>query len=277
MRWWPFGGRGTSPQAAAAESQTSDTATEPAVAERPRSADVPTTAEKPPAAREVVMSEPTVETVTEQEPVPGPVETDLDTSSLYLNRELSMLSFQERVLEEAEDHDNPLLERVKFLSIFSSNLAEFYMVRIAGLKQQVQAGVRDLSADGLTPAEQLAIVRESARQLIMRGRGLYSQLRDELAQNSIYVLGYDELDEHQRQDADRYFDDVVYPVLTPLAFDPGAPVPAYLEHEPEPRGAHQDTRGRGALRPGQDAQGAPSARPDLCRRRSGSVLRDQGR
>ena len=85
-----------------------------------------------------------------------------------------MLSFQERVLEEAEDPDNPLLERVKFLSIFSSNLAEFYMVRIAGLKQQVQAGVRELSADGLTPAEQLAIVRESARQLIMRGRGLYS-------------------------------------------------------------------------------------------------------
>ncbi len=171
------------------------------------------------------MSEPTAETVTELMPVPSPAETDLNASSLYLNRELSMLSFQERVLEEAEDPENPLLERVKFLSIFSSNMAEFYMVRIAGLKQQVQAGVRDLSADGLTPAEQLAIVRESARQLIMRGRGLYSQLRDELAQNGIYVLGYGELDEDQRQDADRYFDDVVYPVLTPLAFDPARPFP----------------------------------------------------
>jgi polyphosphate kinase len=136
-----------------------------------------------------------------------------------------MLCFQERVLEEAEDHDNPLLERVKFLSIFSSNLAEFYMVRVAGLKQQVQAGVQELSADGLTPAEQLTIVRDSARQLIMRGRGLFGHLREELAVNGIYVLGYDELDEHQRRDADRYFEDVVYPVLTPLAFDPARPFP----------------------------------------------------
>ena len=78
---------------------------------------------------------------------------DLDDPSLYINREISLLSFQERVLEEAEDPENPLLERVKFLSIFSSNMAEFYMVRVAGLKQQVSAGVRGLSADGLTPAE----------------------------------------------------------------------------------------------------------------------------
>jgi polyphosphate kinase len=225
MRWWPFGRHETAPQTAAAESQVPDAANVPVTAERPHYADVPATAEEPPAAEEAVMNDLAVETVPELDPVRGPAEADLDASSLYLNRELSMLSFQERVLEEAEDHDNPLLERVKFLSIFSSNLAEFYMVRIAGLKQQVQAGVRDLSADGLTPAEQLAIVRESARQLIMRGRGLYSQLRDELAQNSIYVLGYDELDEHQRQDADRYFDDVVYPVLTPLAFDPARPFP----------------------------------------------------
>jgi polyphosphate kinase len=152
-------------------------------------------------------------------------EVNLESSSLYLNRELSMLSFQERVLEEAEDPDNPLLERVKFLSIFSSNLAEFYMVRVAGLKQQVQASVRGLSADGLTPGEQLTIVRESARQLIARGRGLFGNLRDELAENGIYVLGYDELDDHQREHADRYFDDVVYPVLTPLAFDPARPFP----------------------------------------------------
>jgi len=169
------------------------------------------------------MSKPIGESVV----VPAPTASlpDLESSSLYLNRELSMLCFQERVLEEAEDPDNPLLERVKFLSIFSSNLAEFYMVRIAGLKQQVQAGVRGLSADGLTPAEQLTIVRESARQLITRGRGLYSNLRGELADNGIYVLGYDELDAHQREDADRYFDDVIYPVLTPLAFDPARPFP----------------------------------------------------
>ena len=98
-------------------------------------------------------------------PEPAPT-LDLADPSLYLNRELSMLAFQERVLEEAEDPANPLLERVKFLSIFSSNMAEFYMVRVAGLKQQVSAGVRDLSADGLTPAEQLELVREKAQRAV---------------------------------------------------------------------------------------------------------------
>jgi polyphosphate kinase len=171
------------------------------------------------------MSNPVGDIVATQQPLVTTGEVDLDSASLYLNRELSLLAFQERVLEEAEDPGNPLLERVKFLSIFSSNMAEFYMVRIAGLKQQVQAGVRGVSADGLTPAEQLIIVRESARQLIVRGRGLYSQLRDDLCGNGIYVLGYDELDEHQRDDADRYFEDVVFPVLTPLAFDPARPFP----------------------------------------------------
>jgi polyphosphate kinase len=171
------------------------------------------------------MSRSVGETAAAREPKAGPPDVDLGSHSLYLNRELSMLSFQERVLEEAEDPDNPILERVKFLSIFSSNLAEFYMVRIAGLKQQVQAGVRERSADGLTPAEQLTIVRETARGLIARGRGLFPQLNRELADSGIYVLRYDELDDHQREDADRYFDDVVYPVLTPLAFDPARPFP----------------------------------------------------
>src|ERR1035437_4108118 len=79
---------------------------------------------------------------------------DLDDRSLYINREMSLLAFQERVLEEAEDESAPLLERAKFLAIFSSNMAEFYMVRVAGLRQQVLAGVSELSLDGLTPAEQ---------------------------------------------------------------------------------------------------------------------------
>ncbi len=215
MSWWPFGRRektASPPVATAAEEDVmSESVVEPAAASEPPAAqpEPPAAQPEPPAAQ----------------PEPPVDEIDLESSALYLNRELSMLCFQERVLEEAEDLDNPLLERVKFLSIFSSNLAEFYMVRIAGLKQQVQAGVRGLSADGLTPGEQLTIVRESARQLITRGRGLYSQLRDELADNGIYVLGYDELDECQREEADRYFDDVVYPVLTPLAFDPARPFP----------------------------------------------------
>ena len=163
-----------------------------------------------------------------REPPSSADAVDLDSHKLYLNRELSLLSFQERVLEEAEDPENPLLERVKFLSIFSSNLAEFYMVRIAGLKQQVQAGVRDLSADGMTPGEQLTIVRESARQLIMRGRSLYGVLRAELCENGIYVLGYDELDEHQRSRRRPLLRRRRVPGPHAARLRSGAPVPAHL-------------------------------------------------
>ena len=94
---------------------------------------------------------------------------DLTDPSLYINRELSMLAFQRRVLEEARDERNPLLERVKFLSILGSNLGEFFMVRVAGLRQQVEAGVADLSADGMTPAEQLVACREQAYAAHARG------------------------------------------------------------------------------------------------------------
>jgi polyphosphate kinase len=150
---------------------------------------------------------------------------NLDDPSLYINREMSLLSFQERVLEEAEDSANPLLERVKFLSIFSSNMAEFYMVRVAGLKQQVSAGVRDLSADGLTPAEQLRLVRERAKALLVRGRKGYALLHAELRAAGIHVMDYASLDAAQKRFADDYFESNVYPVLTPLAFDPARPFP----------------------------------------------------
>jgi polyphosphate kinase len=118
-----------------------------------------------------------------------------------------------------------LLERVKFLSIFSSNVAEFYMVRIAGLKQQVAAGVRELSVDGLTPAEQLERCHRRARELIARGRVLFGRLRPELDAAGIRLLDYDQLDDAQREAADAYFDGYVFPVLTPLAFDPARPFP----------------------------------------------------
>ena len=154
-----------------------------------------------------------------------PPEVDLTDPALYLNREMSLLDFQERVLEEAEDPANPLLERVKFLSIFSSNMAEFYMVRVAGLKQQVAAGVRDLSADGLTPAEQLQLVRDRASGLLRRSRRAFKVLRDELCAAGIYILDYDALDSAQKVFADEYFESYVYPVLTPLAFDPARPFP----------------------------------------------------
>jgi polyphosphate kinase len=150
---------------------------------------------------------------------------DLSDPSLYVNREISLLAFQERVLEEAEDPANPLLERAKFLSIFSSNMAEFYMVRVAGLKQQVSAGVREVSADGLTPAEQLHLVRERASSLLARGRVAFAMLRRELGEAGVKILGYRELDEVQRRVADEYFESQIYPVLTPLAFDPARPFP----------------------------------------------------
>ncbi len=152
-------------------------------------------------------------------------EIDLDDSDFYLNRELSLLQFQRRVLEQAHDESIPLLERVKFLAILSSNLAEFFMVRIAGLRQQVAAGVSELSTDGRTPAEQLEEARAQAHEIIRAGRVIYVQLVAELEAEGIFIKRYDELEESQRRVADEYFDDNVFPVLTPLAFDPGRPFP----------------------------------------------------
>ncbi|MHB1340978.1 MAG: polyphosphate kinase 1 [Coriobacteriia bacterium] len=151
--------------------------------------------------------------------------TDLKDPSLFINRELGLLSFQERVLEEAEDERNPLLERVKFFAIFSSNMAEFYMVRVAGLKQQVAAGVSELSPDGLTPLEQLDAVRDGSAELLRRGRVAFQGLRCALQAEGIFLHDYDDLDPAQREGAEAYFDEAVFPVLTPLAFDPGRPFP----------------------------------------------------
>lgn len=149
----------------------------------------------------------------------------LESPELYLNRELALLAFQERVLEEACDTRNPLLERAKYLAIFSSNLSEFYMVRVAGLKQQVAAGVGGLSDDGLTAAEQLSLVRERIPLMLGRAREAFRILKSELAAAGVLLLDYAELDDAQRAVADAYFATDVFPVLTPLAFDPGRPFP----------------------------------------------------
>src|SRR5574341_2616361 len=143
----------------------------------------------------------------------------------YLNRELSLLAFFCRVLDEAQDERNPLLERVKFLSIVGSNLAEFFMVRVAGLKQQTEAGVIELSSDGLTPSEQLLAIRQVALELMRDARGCLQQLLPLLADAGIHIRDYQALTDQQRTAANEYFERVVFPVLTPLAFDPGRPFP----------------------------------------------------
>ncbi|MFU8890363.1 MAG: polyphosphate kinase 1 [Anaerosomatales bacterium] len=154
-----------------------------------------------------------------------PVPIDLDDHSLYLNRELELLKFQERVLEEASDPANPLLERAKFLAIVGSNMAEFYMVRVAGLKQMVEAHVTDISPDGRTAQEQLDEVRVIAPQLLRDSRVAYLDVATELEAEGIHLLQYQDLDAPQRIVADDYFEHSAFPVLTPLAFDPGRPFP----------------------------------------------------
>lgn len=151
-----------------------------------------------------------------------PVPSD---AARYVNRELSLIDFSRRVLEEAEDSRNPLLERVKFLAIVSSNLAEVFMVRVAGLKQQIEAGVTERSMDGLTPAEQITAVREAAWQLMINTRRAYQALLPSLNAAGIHILTYAELNEEQRIAADAFFQEIVFPVLTPLANDPGRPFP----------------------------------------------------
>ncbi|ABU59589.1 polyphosphate kinase 1 [Roseiflexus castenholzii] len=152
--------------------------------------------------------------------------TNLATASPYFNRELSWLEFNRRVLEEAMDERHPLLERVKFLSIFSTNLDEFFMIRVAGLKQQVAAGVVSRSLDGMTPAEQLAAIRRAVIPLVEQHRACWlDDVRPKLCQQGIHVLDYHELTPEQRAKCAEYFEREVFPVLTPLAIDPAHPFP----------------------------------------------------
>jgi polyphosphate kinase len=159
--------------------------------------------------------------------MPGSVRTPemLETASvlqdpaLYLDREPSLLAFQRRVLEEAQDSDNPLLERVKFLSILFSNLDEFFMVRVAALKQRLASG----SPDGI--ADLLERIRADVKSITDDAYETWRQLLPELHQAGIELREYSELTERERGAADAYFRQVVYPVLTPLAFDPGRPFP----------------------------------------------------
>ena len=158
--------------------------------------------------------------------VSGDGQVDLTDPKLYINRELSLLEFQRRVLEEAQDDSNPLLERVKFLAIVGSNLDEFFMIRVAGLKKQVDAGVVDLPPDGLTPAAQIAAIRKVTLQLMTQAHEcLRKDLLPRLNEAGIHIMNYHDLTVRQKENVNAYFHEVVFPVLTPLAFDPGHPFP----------------------------------------------------
>ncbi|MUV90402.1 polyphosphate kinase 1 [Halapricum sp. CBA1109] len=151
---------------------------------------------------------------------------DLDDPRLYLNRELSELAFQQRVLHEALDDRNPLLERVRFLAIFTKNMDEFFMKRVGGLKQQVDAGVTAETPDGRTPAEQLTEVLEAARPMFERQAECYRSLvHPALAEAGIEIKDYADLGAATQTDLRQYFEQDVLPTLTPLAVDPAHPFP----------------------------------------------------
>src|SRR6201994_2537050 len=149
--------------------------------------------------------------------------------SLYINRELSWLEFNQRVVEEGQDTKNPLLERVKFLCIVASNLDEFFEVRVAGLKQQRLGDVSAPGPDALSPSEQLAAVSVRVRKMVDDKYRLWNEeLVPNLEQNNIFFLRYDELTDEEKLYYTNYFESSVYPVLTPLAVDPVYPFPQLL-------------------------------------------------
>ena len=153
------------------------------------------------------------------------IQIDPDSPERFINRELSWLAFNQRVLEEASNPTHPLLERLRFLSISASNLDEFYMVRVAGLKGQVAAGVKEPSPENLTPAQQLAAVNQRIIELMREQQAAWRRLNKELRENGITVVDPEELSEGERDWLEAKFLDDIFPILTPIAVDPAHPFP----------------------------------------------------
>lgn len=150
---------------------------------------------------------------------------DLSSPEWYLNRELTWLEFNRRVLNEGQDERTPLLERVMFHAIVGSNLDEFFMKRIGGLKQQVGAGMRKLSVDGRTPGQQITECHDVVWDLLEQQQKLERQLLKLLAENNIFMHSYHQLSKTQQQEVDQYFLENIYPLLTPQGMDPAHPFP----------------------------------------------------
>jgi len=158
--------------------------------------------------------------------VPTPPRPDLADPALYFNRELSWLDFNERVLELAEDSSLPLLERAKFCAIYASNLDEFFMVRVAGVHDQLDAGVSGRQADGMTAAETMEAIAERVRELGRRHSGVFErEIRPGLAEHGIRIVSCAACDDAELEAVDRRFEDEIFPVLTPLGVGPGRPFP----------------------------------------------------
>ncbi len=150
----------------------------------------------------------------------------VDDPDTFLNRENSWIEFNQRVLHEALDDRTPLLERLKFLAIFSSNLDEYFMVRVSALKEQLESDIQKLSPDGLTATEQLALISQRLRPIVAEQHQYFSQiLKPLLAEHRIYFLDYIDLNQEQRSYYQTYFEEQIFPVLTPLAIDPSHPFP----------------------------------------------------
>src|ERR671920_87610 len=158
--------------------------------------------------------------------VPEGAAVDLDDRGLYFNRELSWLQFNARVLELAEDPRTPLLERLKFCAIVSSNLDEFFMVRVAGLHDQIDAGIETPLQDGRTPSETIDAIRETVREHLTRqAEVLDRELRPALTEHGIRIVGVGEVSAEERAALDERFRRQIFPVLTPLAVGLGRPFP----------------------------------------------------
>ena len=151
-----------------------------------------------------------------------------DNYENFFNRELSWLEFNQRVLDEAKDNTNPLLERLKFLAISGSNLDEFFMVRIGSLYSQIQAGFEEREVSGLTPSEQVEKILHKVRGMVRDQYKTYEHLYDHLGSQNIKIFTYDMLNEEQLNFVNAYYRNIIYPVLTPMVIDSGRPFPLLL-------------------------------------------------